>query len=219
MKKNAKDLSPYSGPAGGWGALKSTTKHLFKSRNAKRNIFTLLKTNQPTGFDCPGCAWGEKHDPSRIRFCENGAKAVNWEATSRIVDRQFFSKHSVSWLNQQSDYYLEYQGRLTEPMRYNADSDRYEPISWAQALELVAKHLQALPSPDQAAFYTSGRASNEAAFLYQLFVRAYGTNNFPDCSNMCHEASGYGLISSIGIGKGTISIDDFEESDCVFVFG
>lgn len=219
MTKKVKQLSPYSGPAGGWGALKSTTKHLLKSRNAKRNIFTLLKTNQPTGFDCPGCAWGEKHDPSRIRFCENGAKAVNWEATSRIVDRQFFTKHSVSWLNQQSDYYLEYQGRLTEPMRYNADSDRYEPISWAQALELVAKHLQALPSPDQTAFYTSGRASNEAAFLYQLFVRAYGTNNFPDCSNMCHEASGYGLISSIGIGKGTISIDDFEESDCVFVFG
>ncbi|GAB3485492.1 FdhF/YdeP family oxidoreductase [Marinomonas epiphytica] len=219
MSKKTDHHTPYSGPAGGWGALKSTTKHWLKSDNAVRNINTLLKTNQPYGFDCPGCAWGEKHDPAKIRFCENGAKAVNWEATSRKVDAEFFAQYSVSWLKTQSDYYLEYQGRLTEPMRYNPQSDHYEPISWSQAFEQIASALKTQPSPHSAAFYTSGRASNEAAFLYQLFARAYGTNNFPDCSNMCHEASGYALTSSIGIGKGTVSIEDFEQADAVFVFG
>ena len=219
MSKKDAYFEPYSGPAGGWGALKSTTEHLLKSDNAVRNVHTLLKTNQPNGFDCPGCAWGEKHDPSKIRFCENGAKAVNWEATGRKVDADFFAQYDVTWLNTQSDYFLEYQGRLTEPMRYNPTTDHYEPVTWNQAFELIAKHLKALPSPDNAAFYTSGRASNEVAYLYQLFVRAYGTNNFPDCSNMCHEASGYALISSIGIGKGTVTIEDFEHTDAVFVFG
>ncbi|WCN09784.1 FdhF/YdeP family oxidoreductase [Marinomonas mediterranea] len=219
MTKKDDTLDPYKGPAGGWGALQSTTKHLLQSNNAVRNINTLLKTNQPQGFDCPGCAWGEKHDPSRIRFCENGAKAVNWEATSRKVDSAFFEKHSVSWLKEQSDYFLEYQGRLTEPMRYNPKTDHYEPISWQEASQQIAAKLKSLDSPNEAAFYTSGRASNEAAFLYQLFVRAYGTNNFPDCSNMCHEASGYALTGSIGIGKGTTTIEDFEHADAVFVFG
>lgn len=211
--------TPYKGPAGGWGALKSTTEHWFKSENAVRNIHTLLKTNQPHGFDCPGCAWGEKHDPAKIRFCENGAKAVNWEATSRKVDAAFMEKHSVSWLNTQSDYFLEYQGRLTEPLIYNRDTDHYEPISWEQAFKKIGETLKAQSNPNKVAFYTSGRASNEAAFLYQLFARAYGTNNFPDCSNMCHEASGYGLTSSIGIGKGTVEIEDFEKADAVLVFG
>ncbi|WP_051436168.1 FdhF/YdeP family oxidoreductase [Marinomonas ushuaiensis] len=211
--------TPYKGAAGGWGALKSTTEHLFKSENAVRNINTLLKTNQPHGFDCPGCAWGEKHDPSKIRFCENGAKAVNWEATSKKVDAAFMKEHSVSWLSSQSDYFLEYQGRLTEPLRYNPETDHYEAISWDDAYTQIADSLKSQDNPDNVAFYTSGRASNEAAFLYQLFVRAYGTNNFPDCSNMCHEASGYGLTSSIGIGKGTVEIEDFERADAVFVFG
>ncbi|MFT2097810.1 FdhF/YdeP family oxidoreductase [Marinomonas sp. 2405UD66-6] len=224
MSKNATNetknfYKPYKGPAGGWGALKSTTEHWFKSENAVRNIHTLLKTNQPHGFDCPGCAWGEKHDPAKIRFCENGAKAVNWEATSRKVDAAFMAKHSVSWLNTQSDYFLEYQGRLTEPLSYNRETDHYEPISWEQAFQKIGETLKAQSNPNKVAFYTSGRASNEAAFLYQLFARAYGTNNFPDCSNMCHEASGYGLTSSIGIGKGTVEIDDFEKADAVFVFG
>ncbi len=210
---------PYAGPAGGWGALKSTAKHWLDSHNTRRNVWTLLKTNQNDGFDCPGCAWGEKHDPARFRFCENGAKAVNWEASGKRVDAAFFAEHSVSWLATQSDYYLEYQGRLTEPMHYDRASDRYLPISWDDAFALIGDTLRGLDSPDQAEFYTSGRASNEAAFLYQLFGRAYGTNNFPDCSNLCHEASGYGLISSIGIGKGTVTIDDFEEADAVFVFG
>ncbi|QOL26190.1 FdhF/YdeP family oxidoreductase [Thalassotalea sp. LPB0316] len=209
----------YQGAAGGWGALKSTTQHLLKSENVAKNIKTLLKTNQDHGFDCPGCAWGEKDEPGRFRFCENGAKAVNWEATSKVVDRHFFAKHSVSYLKRQSDYFLEYQGRLVEPLSYNPSTDHYEPISWQAAFELIARELNALESPNQAEFYTSGRASNEAAFLYQLFVRAFGTNNLPDCSNMCHEASGVALKRSIGIGKGTVTIEDFEHADAILVFG
>lgn len=212
-------FTPYKGPAGGWGALRSTTKHWLQSENATRNIFTLLKTNQAHGFDCPGCAWGEKSDNSKIRFCENGAKAVNWEATSKTVLPEFFKKYSVSWLNEQSDYYLEYQGRLTHPMRYNAKTDHYEPISWDVAFKQIAATLNTLSSPDEVELYTSGRASNEAAFLYQLFGRMWGTNNFPDCSNMCHEASGYALTSSIGTGKGTVELEDFEHADAVFIFG
>jgi molybdopterin-dependent oxidoreductase alpha subunit len=212
-------FKPYSAPAGGWGALKATTTHWIKSDNMRRNVFTMLKTNQGKGFDCPGCAWGEKHEPHKIRFCENGAKAVNWEATKRAVAPEFFQQNSVSYLMTQSDYFLEYQGRLTHPMRYNRDTDHYEPISWDDAFALIANTLNAQDTPNRVEFYTSGRASNEAAFLYQLFGRAYGTNNFPDCSNMCHEASGYALTSSIGIGKGTVQIDDFEHADAVFVFG
>lgn len=212
-------IKKYSGSAGGWGALKSTAKHLLKSENVAKNIKNLLKTNQDHGFDCPGCAWGEKDEPGRFRFCENGAKAVNWEATSRRIGADFFSQHSVSWLNKQSDYFLEYQGRLAEPLVYNPTTDHYQAISWSAAFELIAQELNKLETPDQAEFYTSGRASNEAAFLYQLFVRAFGTNNFPDCSNMCHEASGVALKQAIGIGKGTVTIDDFEHADGIFVFG
>ncbi|WP_340480045.1 FdhF/YdeP family oxidoreductase [Vibrio anguillarum] len=212
-------IKQYTGSAGGWGALKSTAHHLLKSHNVAKNISNLLKTNQDHGFDCPGCAWGEKHVPGRFRFCENGAKAVNWEATSRRVGADFFKQYSVTWLNKQSDYFLESQGRLAEPMRYNAQTDHYEPISWDEAFALVAQHLNQLASPNQAEFYTSGRASNEAAFLYQLFARRFGTNNFPDCSNMCHEATSVALVRSIGIGKGTVTIEDFEESDAILLFG
>ncbi len=133
-----------------------------------------------------------------MKFCENGAKAVNWESTGRSVDPDFFAKYSVSALAGQSDYWLEYQGRLTHPMRYDAATDHYVETTWEEAFALVARHLKALKSPDEAEFYTSGRASNEAAFLYQLFVRAFGTNNFPDCSNMCHEASGLGMAETLG---------------------
>lgn len=227
MKKdNASGIEPSNtsssvdeSPAGGWGALKSTTTHLLQSKNAAKNIKTLLNTNQHDGFDCPGCAWGEEKNPSRIRFCENGAKAVNWEATSRKVDRNFFNEYSVSWLKQQTNYYLEYQGRLCEPMRYDSETDKYLPISWDDANTLIADHLKQLEHPDQLELYTSGRASNEAAYLYQLFGRLFGTNNFPDCSNMCHEASGVALTSSIGIGKGTVTLEDFEHADAIFVFG
>lgn len=219
MSKENTYFKPYEGPAGGWGALKSVSHFWLNSKSTTTNFKALLKTNQPTGFDCPGCAWGEKPGKTLVRFCENGAKAVNWESTDRRVDADFFSKHSVSELYRQSDYFLEYQGRLCEPMRYNAATDHYEPISWNDAFALIADTLNKQTTPDSVEFYTSGRASNEAAFLYQLFARTYGTNNLPDCSNMCHEASGYGLISSIGIGKGSVQITDFDETDAVFVFG
>ncbi|WNW14308.1 FdhF/YdeP family oxidoreductase [Pseudomonas sp. DTU_2021_1001937_2_SI_NGA_ILE_001] len=210
---------PYKGPAGGWGALISVTQAWLGSDNALKNLRAMLKTNQNGGFDCPGCAWGDSPESGMVKFCENGAKAVNWEATKRRVDPAFFARYSVSWLLEQSDYWLEYQGRLTEPMVYDRESDRYKPIAWDDAFALIAKHLNALPDPNMAEFYTSGRASNEAAFLYQLFVRAYGTNNFPDCSNMCHEASGVALSQSVGVGKGTVTFDDFEHADAIFVWG
>lgn len=210
---------PYKGAAAGWGALISVTRFWLDSKQPFKNLRALLKTNQNGGFDCPGCAWGDSPEDGRVKFCENGAKAVNWEATKRRVDPAFFARHSVSSLREQSDYWLEYQGRLTEPMRYDPATDRYQPIAWDDAFALVAQHLNALESPDQAEFYTSGRASNEAAFLYQLFVRAFGTNNFPDCSNMCHEASGVALGQSVGVGKGTVTFDDFEHADAIFVFG
>ncbi|EXF91247.1 molybdopterin oxidoreductase [Pseudomonas fluorescens HK44] len=210
---------PYKGPAGGWGALISVAQAWLTSDNALKNLRIMLKTNQNGGFDCPGCAWGDSPEKGMVMFCENGAKAVNWEATKRRVDAAFFAKHSVSSLLEQSDYWLEYQGRLTEPMSYDAETDRYTPISWEAAFALIGKHLQNLSSPNQAEFYTSGRASNEAAYLYQLFVRAFGTNNFPDCSNMCHEASGVAMAQSVGVGKGTVTFDDFEHADAIFVWG
>ncbi|HCE3311071.1 FdhF/YdeP family oxidoreductase [Vibrio parahaemolyticus] len=212
-------IKAYKGPAGGWGALKAVTRSWWGSENAVKNIRTMLKTNQNGGFDCPGCAWGESPDSGKVNFCENGAKAVNWEATNRLVDPEFFANHSVSSLSTQTDYWLEYQGRITHPMRYDAEFDHYVSVSWDEAFALVAKHLNQLDSPHQAEFYTSGRASNEAAFLYQLFVRAFGTNNFPDCSNMCHEASAIGMKDTIGVGKGTVIFDDFEEADAIFVIG
>ncbi|MGF1741370.1 FdhF/YdeP family oxidoreductase [Vibrio profundum] len=214
-----KKIEKYQHAAGGWGALTNTTRHLLKSENVAKNIRNLLHTNQDFGFDCPGCAWGEEREDAKFKFCENGAKAVNWEATSKRVTREFFQQHSVKWLRKQGGYYLEYQGRLAEPMTYNPTSDHYEPTSWDEAFSLIAKELNQLDSPDQAEFYTSGRASNEAAFLYQLFVRLYGTNNFPDCSNMCHEASGIALNQAIGIGKGTVTLKDFEHADAIFIFG
>lgn len=209
----------YKGPAAGWGALANVTKAWLDSQQPIKNIKALLRTNQNGGFDCPGCAWGDSSEAGVIKFCENGAKAVNWEATNRKVDANFFARHSLTQLREQSDYWLEYQGRLTEPMCYDRARDKYLPISWDAAFALIAKHLRKLKSADEAEFYTSGRASNEAAFLYQLFVRAYGTNNFPDCSNMCHEASGVALNASLGTGKGTVTLDDFHLADAIFVLG
>ncbi|ENM5814718.1 FdhF/YdeP family oxidoreductase [Vibrio mimicus] len=213
------EIKEYPGPAAGWGALKAVTKSWLGSENGFRNLRAMLKTNQNGGFDCPGCAWGESPENGMVNFCENGAKAVNWEATSRLVDPEFFAQYSVSELSKQTDYWLEYQGRLSHPMRYDAQTDHYVEISWEDAFTLVGKHLNALQSPDEAEFYTSGRASNEAAFLYQLFVRAFGTNNFPDCSNMCHEASAIGMVDSIGVGKGTVVFKDLELADAIFVIG
>ena len=208
-----------SSAAGGWGALKSCGKQLLQSGSALTGARTMLKANQPNGFDCPGCAWGDPEHGSSFEFCENGVKAVSWEATQKRATPAFFAKHTVSELRKLSDYELELNGRLTHPMRYDAPSDTYLPVAWEDAFAEIGDILKSLKSPDQAEFYTSGRASNEAAYLYQLFVRLYGTNNFPDCSNMCHEASGVGLRQAIGVGKGTVLLEDFEKADAIFVLG
>ncbi|WP_434774175.1 FdhF/YdeP family oxidoreductase [Pantoea agglomerans] len=216
--KFKRQIKPYRAAAGGWGSLEATTRFVLDSKAALKNMRNLMRMNKARGFDCPGCAWGDDNK-STFSFCENGAKAVTWEATRRMVDTDFFAKHSVTTLYTQSDYFLEYQGRLTHPLRYNAETDHYEPISWEDAFALIAQHIKAMDHPDQMELYTSGRASNEASWLYQLFGRLMGTNNFPDCSNMCHEASGTGLKRSIGVGKGTIRLDDFDHADAIFVFG
>ena len=212
-------IQEYTNPAGGWGALKYVALNIFKERVASKSVRMLLAQNQPDGFDCPGCAWPDRNHASTFEFCENGVKAVAAEATSKRVTRQLFASTTVTELLTQSDYELEQHGRLTEPMVYDAASDRYTPIGWDDAFALMAKHLQALDDPNRAAFYTSGRASNEAAFLYQLFVREYGTNNFPDCSNMCHEPTSVGLPETVGIGKGTVTLDDFDTCDTLLIFG
>ena len=214
-----KKIEFYKGPAGGWGALKSVSKALLAQDIAVKGAKTLLSANQPDGFDCPGCAWPDRNHASTFEFCENGAKAVAAEATARRVTREFFAQHTVTELAGRSDFFLEDQGRLAEPMVYDRASDKYRPIAWDDAFALVARHLNALPDPNQAMFYTSGRASNEAAFLYQLFVREYGTNNFPDCSNMCHEPSGSAMRPQLGVGKGTVTLDDFEQADAILIFG
>ncbi|NIE68028.1 FdhF/YdeP family oxidoreductase [Burkholderia sp. Ax-1719] len=219
MKKPEARIEPYHHPAAGWGALKQVAINLIKEKVSGGNYRTLLKQNQPDGFDCPGCAWPDREHASTFEFCENGVKAVAAEATSKRVTPAFFEQYTVTDLMAQSDYELEQHGRLTDPMVYDAKSDRYVPIDWDAAFALIAKHLKALDDPNRAAFYTSGRASNEAAFLYQLFVRMYGTNNFPDCSNMCHEATSRGLPGTVGIGKGTVTLDDFEHADTILIFG
>lgn len=208
-----------SSAAGGWGALKSCGKRLLESGMPISGARTLLKANQPDGFDCPGCAWGDPEHGSSFEFCENGVKAVAWEATEKRATPAFFAAHTVSELRNLTDYELELHGRLTHPMRYDAASDTYLPVAWDEAFAEIGAILNGLENPDRAEFYTSGRASNEAAYLYQLFVRVYGTNNFPDCSNMCHEASGVGLRQAIGVGKGTVLLEDFEKADAVFVIG
>jgi molybdopterin-dependent oxidoreductase alpha subunit len=212
-------FEPYESPAGGWGALQATARALREQSIVLKGSKALLSMNQPDGFDCPGCAWPDPKHASSFEFCENGAKAVSFELTKRQVTRDFFAAYTVAELAQHSDYWLEQQGRLTEPMRYDSATDHYVPISWSDAFATIARHLNALESPDQADFYTSGRTSNEAAFLYQLFVRRFGTNNLPDCSNMCHEATSVGLPESIGIGKGTVLLDDFETTDAIFDIG
>jgi len=212
-------IRPYKQPAGGWGALKALGEHLVEQGIAIKGSKTLLRMNQPRGFDCPGCAWPDPKHTSSFEFCENGGKAVAWESTAERCTPDFFAEHTVSELERWSDYDLEMAGRLTHPMAYDAASDRYLPVSWDQAFATIGRHLAGLPDPDMAEFYTSGRTSNEAAFLYQLFVREFGTNNFPDCSNMCHEATSVGLPLSIGVGKGTVLLEDFDKTDCIFIFG
>ena len=212
-------VRPYNSPAGGWGALEAMTKALVEQRVAVSGNATLFRMNHPGGFDCPGCAWPDPKDPGVFQYCENGAKALAWEATAKRCTPEFFGQHTVSELRGWSDYDLEMVGRLTHPMAYDPATDKYVPVSWDDAFAIVARVLNGLPSPDAAEFYTSGRASNEAAFLFQVFARQYGTNNFPDCSNMCHEATSVGLPPQIGVGKGTVLLEDFDQADAIFIFG
>lgn len=219
MSEKPPRYKPYEQPAGGWGAAGATAKVLMQQSVISKGSKALLAMNQPGGFKCPSCAFPDADTTRKLEFCENGAKALAWEATQHRVTREFFAQHSVTALMQQTDYWLEMQGRLTEPMRYDAGSDHYVPCSWDEAFALIGNHLRALDSPHQAEFYTSGRTSNEAAFLYSIFVREFGTNNFPDCSNMCHEPTSRGLPPAIGVGKGTIVLDDFEHAEAIFVMG
>jgi molybdopterin-dependent oxidoreductase alpha subunit len=216
------------GPAKTWAVGVPAVAHALQmgreQMGVRRSALTLLKVNQQDGFDCPGCAWPEPQEGagksrSHFEFCENGAKAVAEEATLRRVTREFFAEHPVAELATRSGYWLGQQGRLTEPMYLAPGATHYTPVSWAEAFGITADALRGCATPDEAVFYTSGRTSNEAAFLYQLLVRRFGTNNLPDCSNMCHESSGSALTETIGIGKGSVSLEDLHHADLIFVVG
>lgn len=205
--------------AAGLPAVARSLSMAHQQMGVRRTALTLLRVNQKEGFDCPGCAWPEGDKRHAAEFCENGAKAVAEEATTHRVTADFFVRHPVSDLATRSGYWLGQQGRLTQPMYLPEGGDHYQPLSWEDALELIAAELRALDSPDEAVFYTSGRTSNEAAFLYQLFAREYGTNNLPDCSNMCHESSGSALTETLGVGKGSVLLEDLHEADLIIVAG
>jgi anaerobic selenocysteine-containing dehydrogenase len=201
----------YHHPAAGWGAARSVGKVLERAGETREGVRALFVMNhEDGGFDCPGCAWPDDPTGLRLDICENGVKHATWELTPAKADGEFFAAHTVSELAEWSDYDLEAVGRLAEPLRYDPASDRYVPISWEDAFALIGGTLRGLKSPDEASFYTSGRLSNEATFLYQLWVREFGTNNLPDCSNMCHEASGRAMTAAIGSGKGTVDLYDWE---------
>jgi len=219
-ERRAPKTSAPATAAGGVPSVIAAVKASFGQMGPLRTLKTLASVNQSSGFDCPGCAWPEPDgERSHAEFCENGAKHVADEATTKLLTPEFFRRWSVTALSQQSDYWLGKQGRLTEPLILRAGTDHYVPIGWNGAFSLIGAELKALASPDEAVFYTSGRTSNEAAFLYQLFVRQFGTNNLPDCSNMCHESSGTALNETIGVGKGTVSLDDFQLAEAIFVSG
>lgn len=193
---------------------------IIKSMPPWKAVKILRKLNQKKGIDCPGCAWPDPEKRSKLgEFCENGVKAIAEEAQHKLADASFFKQHTISSLQKKSDYWLGQQGRLAQPMIRLEGNPRYQPIAWDEAFELIGDYLNKLDHPDKAIFYTSGRTSNEAAFLYQLFVRKYGTNNLPDCSNMCHESSGVGLGETLGIGKGSVRLEDFEHAEVILIFG
>ncbi|MCE2787936.1 MAG: FdhF/YdeP family oxidoreductase [Bacteroidota bacterium] len=207
--------------AAGIPAVISSAKHVFSEMDPVRGMKALLKLNQKDGFDCPGCAWPDPDDERSpiAEYCENGAKAIAEEATTKALWPQFFAENSIADLSQLDDYRIGKKGRVAQPMYLPKGGTHYQPISWDNAFALIAKHLNNLSSPDEAIFYTSGRTSNEAAFLYQLFVREYGTNNLPDCSNMCHESSGVALNETVGIGKGSVTLEDFYEAEVIIILG
>ncbi|MGV9800202.1 FdhF/YdeP family oxidoreductase [Mycobacterium sp. NPDC003449] len=206
--------------AAGMKAVMVSMRRGLEQMGPLRTAATLTRLNQRHGFDCPGCAWPEEHGGRKLaEFCENGAKAVAEEATKRVVTPEFFARHSIGELASKPEYWLSQQGRIAHPMMLAPGDDHYRPVSWEAAYQLIADELTALNSPDEALFYTSGRTSNEAAFLYQLLVRSYGTNNLPDCSNMCHESSGTALTESIGIGKGSVTVEDLTLADVILIAG
>ncbi len=210
----------YHHPAAGWGAARSVARVLRHAGEPVEGFRALFVMNQEDGgFDCPGCAWPDDPDGLRLDICENGIKHVTWELAPAKADREFFAAHTVTELAGWSDYDLEAVGRLAEPLSYDPVTDRYEPISWDEAFALVGGALRALDGPNEASFYTSGRLSNEATFLYQLWVREFGTNNLPDCSNMCHEASGRALTAALGTGKGTVDLRDWAAADAIWLMG
>ncbi|MFE9899073.1 FdhF/YdeP family oxidoreductase [Streptomyces achromogenes] len=219
--ETALSVTPPKKWAAGVPAVVHALEYSLEQTSPRKTGVDLLTMNQVGGIDCPGCAWADPAPGRRHRneYCENGAKHINDEATTRRVTADFFREHSVSELAARSDMWLNQQGRLTEPMIKRPGSDHYEPIGWNDALGVLAQELKGLDSPDEAVFYTSGRASNEAAFVFQLFARALGTNNLPDCSNMCHESSGFALNETLGVGKGTVSLDDLHHADLIFLVG
>lgn len=214
-------LTKPSNAAAGITGVGVAVRHVFSEMDPVRGVKALFKLNQKGGFDCPSCAWPDPDDErSPIgEYCENGAKAVAEEATTKRLNADFFAKNSVADLSQLNDYEIGKKGRIAEPMYLAEGGTHYQPISWDNAFAKIAKHLNQLQSPNEAVFYTSGRTSNEAAFLYQLFTREYGTNNLPDCSNMCHESSGVALNESVGIGKGSVKLEDFYEADVIMIIG
>lgn len=214
------EFHPYHHPAASWGAAKSVSRFLVREGALVDGPRAIMRMNhENTGFDCPGCAWPDDTKGLHLDICENGIKHVTWKMTRKRVGREFFAAHSVTELSGWSDHDLENQGRLTEPMVYDPDSDHYVPISWKNAFEVTGRALRGLDNPNQASFYTSGRLGNEATFLYQLMARELGTNNLPDCSNMCHEASGRALQASLGTSKGTVDLMDWETADALFILG
>ncbi|HEX8542457.1 MAG TPA: FdhF/YdeP family oxidoreductase [Pseudomonas sp.] len=209
---------PYTSAAGGWGSARSVMQILWREQALAKGSLALFKQNKPGGFACVSCAWAKPGKPHHLEFCENGAKATAWELTSLKTSPEFFARHSVTELLQWPDYDLEQHGRLTHPLRYDPQTDHYRETSWEEAYREIGAQLRAI-EPDSVAFYASGRASLEASFMYQLFARAYGTNNLPDSSNMCHESTSVGLQESIGVPVGTVTLEDFEHTDCIFFFG
>jgi molybdopterin-dependent oxidoreductase alpha subunit len=218
--EHAVDVTHAEHEAAGVKAVMVSLQRGLESMGVARTAAALARINQRHGFDCPGCAWPEEHGGRKLaEFCENGAKAVAEEATTRVVTPEFFARHSIADLNGRPEYWLSQQGRLTHPMVLAPGDDHYRPIGWDEANQLIAAQLRGLADPNEAVFYTSGRTSNEAAFVYQLMVRSFGTNNLPDCSNMCHESSGTALTESIGIGKGSVTVEDLTLADLIIIAG
>src|ERR1043166_4420096 len=205
-------------PAGGWGSVQSLGRSLAREHVPFSGTRILMHQNKPDGFACVSCAWAKPGEPHLFEFCEEGAKATTWEITNRRCTPAFFARHTVASLRSWSDHDLEEEGRLTQPLRWNAATDKYVPVDWSEALSAIARELKHL-DPKSVVFYSSGRASLEASYMYALFARMYGNNNLPDSSNMCHESTSVGLPLSIGVPVGTITLEDFKHTDCILFFG